>query len=75
MGIRIYLNRKGDIKMKRIKKAGIMIAGVVVVAGIVWGLCGKKVKMLHTSLNSFKDEKPRHHCQDQRRPEFYGKGL
>lgn len=75
MGIRMYLNRKGDIKMKRIKKAGIMIAGVVVVAGIVWGLCGKKVKMLHTSLNSFKDEKPRHHCQDQRRPEFYGKGL
>lgn len=61
--------------MKRIKKAGIMIAGVVVVAGIVWGLCGKKVKMLHTSLNSFKDEKPRYHCQDQRRPEFYGKGL
>lgn len=75
MGIRMYLNRKGDIKMKRIKKAGIMIAGGVVVAGIVWGLCGKKVKMLHTSLNSFKDEKPRHHCQDQRRPEFYGKGL
>ncbi len=52
-----------------------MIAGGVVVAGIVWGLCGKKVKMLHTSLNSFKDEKPRYHCQDQRRPEFYGKGL
>ncbi len=24
MGIRIYLNRKGDIKMKRIKKAGII---------------------------------------------------
>ena len=61
--------------MNQIKKAGIVIAGVVVAAGIVWGLCGKKVKMLHTSLNSFKDEKPRHHCQDQRRPEFYGKGL
>ncbi len=63
MGIRMYLNRKGDIKMKRIKKAGIMIAGVVVVAGIVWGLCGKKVKMLHTSLNSFKDENLAHTFQ------------
>ena len=49
--------------MKRIKKAGIMIAGVVVVAGIVWGLCGKKVKMLHTSLNSFKDENLAHTFQ------------
>ena len=32
--------------MNQIKKAGIVIAGVVVAAGIVWGLCGKKVKII-----------------------------
>ena len=49
--------------MNQIKKAGIVIAGVVVAAGIVWGLCGKKVKMLYTSLNSFKDENLAHTFQ------------
>ena len=38
--------------MNQIKKAGIVIAGVVVAAGIVWGLCGKKVniKQYYSSL-------------------------
>lgn len=49
--------------MKTVKKVCLIAAGVVVVAGIVWGICGKKVKMLYTSLNSFKDENLAHTFQ------------
>jgi len=31
-------------KMKTVKKVCLIAAGVVVVAGIVWGICGKKGK-------------------------------
>lgn len=30
--------------MKQFKRIGIVIAGVVIIAGIVWGLCGKKLR-------------------------------
>ena len=49
--------------MKQFKRIGIVIAGVVIIAGIVWGLCGKKIKKLYTSLNSFKDENLTHTFQ------------
>lgn len=49
--------------MKQFKRIGIVIASVVIIAGIVWGLFGKKIKMLYTSLNSFKDENLAHTFQ------------
>ena len=42
--------------MKKWKRLGIVVVGVVAVAGILWACFGKKIKVLYTSLNSFKDE-------------------
>ncbi|MDE6365685.1 MAG: beta-lactamase family protein [Lachnospiraceae bacterium] len=49
--------------MRRMKKVCIVAAGIAAVAGIAWGLCGEKVKMLYTSLNSFQDENLAHTFQ------------
>ena len=45
------------------KKTGIIIAGIGAAGGTLWLLFGKKIKMLLTSLNSFKDENLAHTFQ------------
>ena len=42
--------------MKKMKVLSIIIAAVMVILVIVWVFFGKKIKLLYTSLNSFKDE-------------------
>ena len=49
--------------MKEMKRVGMIMVGVVVVAGALWLCFGEKIKILYTSLNSFKDENLAHTFQ------------
>ena len=49
--------------MKKMKRVGMIMVGVVVVAGALWLCFGEKIKILYTSLNSFKDENLAHTFQ------------
>lgn len=41
--------------MKKMKRFGIVIVGAVIVIGVLWLCFGEKIKILYTSLNSFKN--------------------
>lgn len=47
---------KGNEVMKKRKRFGMVIAGIIVAVGVLWICFGEKVRILYTSLNSFKDE-------------------
>ena len=49
--------------MKKMKRFGLAAAGVVVIIGALWICFGEKIKILRTSLNSFKDENLAHTFQ------------
>lgn len=42
--------------MKKIHKLGMTAACTAIAAGVLWLCFGEKIKILHTSLKSFKDE-------------------
>lgn len=49
--------------MKHFKQTCMIAAGAAATAGTLWFFLGKKIKMLYTSLNSFKDENLAHTFQ------------
>ena len=49
--------------MKKMKRFGIVIVGAVIVIGVLWLCFGEKIKILYTSLNSFKNENLAHTFQ------------
>lgn len=49
--------------MKKKKIIGMAAIGVVVAIGVLWLCFGEKIKILYTSLNSFKDENLAHTFQ------------
>ncbi len=49
--------------MKKRKRFGMVIAGIIVAVGVLWICFGEKVRLLYTSLNSFKDENLAHTFQ------------
>ncbi|MDE7028512.1 MAG: hypothetical protein K2P63_00865 [Lachnospiraceae bacterium] len=49
--------------MKKMKRFGVVMVGVVVVIGALWLCFGEKIKILYTSLNSFKNENLAHTFQ------------
>lgn len=55
MAITTMKERK-KIDMKKMKAVWIGVAAVAVVVGGLWLIFGKKIRVLYTSLNSFKDE-------------------
>ncbi len=56
-------SRKGENEMKKMKRFCAVTIGVAAVAGVLWIGFGEKVKMLYTSLNSFKDKNLAHTFQ------------
>ncbi|MDE6389130.1 MAG: hypothetical protein K2L82_15130 [Lachnospiraceae bacterium] len=49
--------------MKKKKIIGMAVIGVVVAIGVLWLCFAEKIKILYTSLNSFKDENLAHTFQ------------
>lgn len=49
--------------MKKMRWIGVTAGSIVVLAGIIWACFGEKIKTLHVSLNSFKDENLAHTFQ------------
>lgn len=54
---------KGKNVMNKMKRFGVVMVGVVVVIGALWLCFGEKIKILYTSLNSFKNENLAHTFQ------------
>lgn len=54
---------KGENAMKKMRWIWVTAGSIVVLAGIIWACFGEKIKTLHVSLNSFKDENLAHTFQ------------
>ena len=55
--------KKGNKVMKKRKRFGVVIAAAAAAAGVFWLCFGEKIKIISTSLNSFKDENLAHTFQ------------